>query len=84
MDLMFIPCIYSGLINPLLRGPPGGWIPSGLGEDCLWNKLTGSGEVHADLRRLGRVGLPFKPCCALCEAQLVLSLGLSLGLDPTK
>lgn len=85
MDLMFILCIYSGLINPPLRGPPGGWIPSGLGEDCLWNKLTGLGwGVHVDLRRLYRVGLQLKPCWARCEAQLLLSLGLSLGLDPAK
>lgn len=81
MDLMFIPCIYSALINPPLRGPPGGWIPSGLGEDCLWNKLTGSGEVRGDLRRLCRVGLRLKPCWALAEAQLVL-LGFKFGAGP--
>lgn len=70
MDLMFIPRMYSALINPPLRGPPGGWIPSGLGEDCLWNKLTGSGEVR---------GGPQEVVQGWAPAQTLLGPGLRLN-----
>lgn len=82
MDLMFIPCIYSGLINPLLRGPPGGWIPSGLGEDCLWNKLTDSGEIEGASGGCAGLGSSSNPAGSCVEAQLALSFGFRFGAGP--